>query len=162
MVNPIVRRHGVSQGAALKERRSILDYVAGSIDRLESDLGPRDRGKLSEYLDAIRDIERRIQKAEEQNAHSKLALPASDEDILELDDDDYIELEPAMAGGGGVAVEGDEDVSTVLVNRRHRTELDRLPGMEERMAAHADISDLIDRQPDDVAQLLRSWMSERR
>jgi flagellar biosynthesis/type III secretory pathway M-ring protein FliF/YscJ len=34
--------------------------------------------------------------------------------------------------------------------------------MEERMAAHADISDLIDRQPDDVAQLLRSWMSERR
>jgi flagellar biosynthesis/type III secretory pathway M-ring protein FliF/YscJ len=34
--------------------------------------------------------------------------------------------------------------------------------MEERNAAHADITDLIDRQPDDVAQLLRSWMAERR
>ena len=61
--------------SALKERRSILDYVAGSIDRLETDLGPRDRTKLSEYLDSIRDIERRIQKAEEQNAQSKLAVP---------------------------------------------------------------------------------------
>lgn len=94
-----------------------------------------------------------------------LALATGDrDDVLEVDfdEDDYVELEPAMAGGGGTTVEGDDDVSTVLVARRHRTELDRLPGMEERMAAHADISDLIDRQPDDVAQLLRSWMSERR
>ena len=92
-----------------------------------------------------------------------LALgPASDDDVLELDEDDWVELEPAVAGAGGVVIEGDDEPSTVLVNRRHRTELDRLPGMEERMAAHADIADLIDRQPDDVAQLLRSWMSERR
>ncbi len=91
----------------------------------------------------------------------QLALATGDDDVLELDDDDYVELEPAMAGAG-TYVEGEDDVSTVLVSRRHRTELDRLPGMEERMAAHADISDLIDRQPDDVAQLLRSWMSERR
>ena len=91
-----------------------------------------------------------------------LALGPGDDDVLELDDDDWVELEPAMAGGGGVVIEGDDEPSTVLVNRRHRTELDRLPGMEERMAAHADIADLIDRQPDDVAQLLRSWMSERR
>jgi hypothetical protein len=62
--------------AMLNEQRSILDYVAGSIDRLETKLGPRDRSKLSEYLDAIRDIERRIQKAEQQNAH--LALPVMD------------------------------------------------------------------------------------
>jgi hypothetical protein len=34
--------------SALRERRSILDYVAGSIDRLENDLGPRDRTKLSD------------------------------------------------------------------------------------------------------------------
>jgi Protein of unknown function (DUF1552) len=59
--------------AMLKEQRSILDYVAGSIDRLETKLGPSDRSKLSEYLEAIRDIERRIQKAEQQNAN--LALP---------------------------------------------------------------------------------------
>lgn len=59
--------------ADLKRQRSILDYVAGSIDRLQTSLGPRDRGKLSEYLEAIRDIERRIQKAERQNA--ELTLP---------------------------------------------------------------------------------------
>ncbi len=60
--------------ASLNEERSILDYVIGSIDRLETRLGPRDRSKLSDYLDAIRDIERRIQKAEQQNASTKLTL----------------------------------------------------------------------------------------
>ena len=58
--------------AGLMKQRSILDYVAGSIDRLQTELGPRDRSKLSEYLEAIRDIERRIQKAEQQSAESKL------------------------------------------------------------------------------------------
>jgi len=59
---------------SLNEQRSILDYISGDIDRLETGLGPRDRGKLSEYLEAIRDIERRIQKAEEQNATIKMPL----------------------------------------------------------------------------------------
>jgi hypothetical protein len=60
--------------ARLEEQRSILDYVSGSIDRLETKLGSRDRGKLSEYLEAIRDIERRIQKAEQQNAAMKIPV----------------------------------------------------------------------------------------
>ena len=60
--------------ARLEERRSILDYVAGSIDRLESRLGPGDRNKLSEYLEAIRDVERRIQNAERQNATLQLPV----------------------------------------------------------------------------------------
>ncbi len=60
--------------AALKEQRSILDYIAGDIDRLETGLGKSDRSKLTEYLDAIRDIERRIQKAEEQNASMKIPV----------------------------------------------------------------------------------------
>jgi len=59
---------------SLKEQRSILDYISGDIDRLETGLGARDRGKLSEYLDAVRDIERRIQKAEEQNAELQMPL----------------------------------------------------------------------------------------
>jgi hypothetical protein len=66
--------------ALLQQRRSILDYVAGSVDRLETKLGPADRHKLSEYLDAIRDIERRIQKAEQQNATVRIPVmerPAS-------------------------------------------------------------------------------------
>ena len=57
---------------ALKEQRSILDYVTGDLDRLESNLGAGDRGKLTQYLDAVRDIERRIQRAEEQNASMTL------------------------------------------------------------------------------------------
>jgi hypothetical protein len=60
--------------AALKEQSSILDYISGDIDRLETGLGARDRGKLSEYLEAVRDIERRIQKAEEQNAEVTMPL----------------------------------------------------------------------------------------
>lgn len=60
--------------ASVKKQRSILDYVAGSVDRLQTDLGARDRSKLSEYLDAIRDIERRLQKAEQQNAEMKLPV----------------------------------------------------------------------------------------
>jgi hypothetical protein len=59
----------------LQERRSLLDYAAGSIDRLQTKLGPGDRSKLSEYLEAIRDIERRIQRAEEANARPALQLP---------------------------------------------------------------------------------------
>src|SRR5262245_5085385 len=65
---------------AMQEQRSILDYVSGSIDRLQTKLGANDRNKLSEYLEAIRDVERRIQKAEQQNALFKLPVmerPAS-------------------------------------------------------------------------------------
>jgi hypothetical protein len=62
--------------ASLNEERSILDYVAGDVDRLAGGLGASDRDKLNEYLEAIRDIERRIQMAEEQNA--TVTLPVMD------------------------------------------------------------------------------------
>ncbi len=61
-----------SRAARMAQQRSLLDYVSGSIGRLQTKLGPRDRGKLSEYLDAIRDIERRIERAEQQNAELKV------------------------------------------------------------------------------------------
>jgi len=56
---------------ALKEQGSILDYVRDDVGRLAPGLGARDKNKLDQYLEAIRDIERRIQKAEEQNATVK-------------------------------------------------------------------------------------------
>jgi hypothetical protein len=65
---------------SLKERGSLLDFVKGSVDRLQTRLGNSDRRKLSEYMEAVRDVERRIQKAEEQNASMKLPVierPAS-------------------------------------------------------------------------------------
>ncbi len=56
-----------SRLARAQEDRSILDFVRDDVARLQPGLGQRDRGKLTEYLDAIRDIERRIRMAEEQN-----------------------------------------------------------------------------------------------
>jgi hypothetical protein len=57
----------------LQEDRSILDSVTEKVARLGRQLGPHDRAKLSGYLDAIRDIERQIQRAESQSARE---LPA--------------------------------------------------------------------------------------
>ena len=53
--------------ARLAEDRSVLDTAVQHVARLAASLGAGDRGKLSEYLDAVRDIERRIQVAEAQS-----------------------------------------------------------------------------------------------
>ena len=50
--------------AALRRRGSLLDFVKDDISRLGQTLGPADRAKVSHYLDSIRDVEQRIQKAE--------------------------------------------------------------------------------------------------
>ena len=50
--------------AALRRRASLLDFVKDDISRLERDLGPEDRAKVSQYLDSVRDVEKRVQKAE--------------------------------------------------------------------------------------------------
>ncbi len=62
----------------IQNDRSILDGVTQSVSRLLTGLGPSDRGKLTEWLDAIRDLERRIQIAEEQASKEvpKLDRPA--------------------------------------------------------------------------------------
>jgi hypothetical protein len=52
----------------LGKRRSILDSVSDAIGDLSRGLGGRDRARVGESLDAIRDIERRIQRAEQQDA----------------------------------------------------------------------------------------------
>ena len=48
----------------VQRQRSILDSVTEGVARLANGVGPSDRTKLAEYLDAIRDIERRIRVAE--------------------------------------------------------------------------------------------------
>ena len=47
--------------------RSILDFVLDDTQKLKGDLGRTDRRKLDEYLDAVREIELRIQKAEHES-----------------------------------------------------------------------------------------------
>src|SRR5437867_10641010 len=51
----------------IREERSVLDSLTKEVAQLQGALGPNDRHKLTEYLDSIRDVERRIQLAEEQN-----------------------------------------------------------------------------------------------
>jgi hypothetical protein len=50
----------------MKTDRSILDSVKNDVKDLENGLGPRDRVRLSDYLDNVREIEQRIQRAEKQ------------------------------------------------------------------------------------------------
>jgi Protein of unknown function (DUF1552) len=65
-----------------QEERSILDAINEDVRRLRGKLGGPDRGKIDQYLEAIRDVERRIQLAEKQQG--------SERDL------------PVLAGPGGV------------------------------------------------------------
>jgi hypothetical protein len=56
------------RAARRKADRSILDWITSEVADLTKNLGPMDRARLSDYLDDVREIERRIQKVEEHNA----------------------------------------------------------------------------------------------
>src|SRR3954462_10980302 len=58
--------------AALKKRASLLDSVTEETARLRSQLGPADRARVGQYLDTVREVERRIQKAESDAADNTL------------------------------------------------------------------------------------------
>jgi hypothetical protein len=62
--------------ARLRQHKSILDSVNDKLTRLRGELGPEDQGKINEYTESIRDVERRIQKAEEQQ---DLEIPTIDQ-----------------------------------------------------------------------------------
>ena len=54
--------------ARLREDHSLLDSVNERVSQLQRQLGAADNRKMSDYLASLRDVERRIQKAEEQSA----------------------------------------------------------------------------------------------
>lgn len=58
--------------AALRKRASLLDAFNHNISRLKRNLGPTDREKVDQYLDTIREVERRIQRAEADAANNPL------------------------------------------------------------------------------------------
>src|SRR5262249_1831714 len=58
--------------AALRRRASLLDFVKDDLARLGRELGPADRAKVSQYLESVRDVERRIQRAEKDVADHPL------------------------------------------------------------------------------------------
>src|SRR3954465_1306099 len=53
---------------SLKADRSILDWINGQVGQLKRNLGSSDRQRLNEYIDNVREIERRIQRVEARNA----------------------------------------------------------------------------------------------
>jgi len=57
---------------ALKKRASLLDVLTDELTRLENRIGPGDRQRVHQYLDAVRDVERRIQQAETAAADNHL------------------------------------------------------------------------------------------
>ena len=62
----------------MRRDKSILDFVGSEVGGLTKIIGPQDRVKLTEYLDSVRDIERRIQLAETQNTRE---LPVVDQPV---------------------------------------------------------------------------------
>lgn len=75
----------------LRKNASILDWVAHDIASIQGKLGPADRARVDEYLETIREVERRIARAEKQTADSPLpdldrpmGVPASYGDHVRL------------------------------------------------------------------------------
>ena len=58
--------------SALRRRASLLDSIREDITRLQQKLGPEDRTRVGQYLETVREVERRIQKAEAQTADAPL------------------------------------------------------------------------------------------
>ncbi|MGH8446817.1 MAG: DUF1552 domain-containing protein [Solimonas sp.] len=75
-----------SRQAQLARKASILDFVRDDATRLAGRLGSNDRRKMDEYLDSIRDLERRIATASSQNMAldtGGMARPAGIPDVFE-------------------------------------------------------------------------------
>jgi hypothetical protein len=62
--------------ARIKEDKSILDAITRDVASLQLQLGPSDREMMTQYLENVREIERRIQRAEQSQGDEDLTLPS--------------------------------------------------------------------------------------
>lgn len=69
--------------ADIRSAKSILDSVQEEAAKLGRTLGTTDRAKLTEYLDAVREVEQRITGTEKRASESETALPDRPIDIPE-------------------------------------------------------------------------------
>jgi hypothetical protein len=60
----------------MQRNKSVLDSIADDASALQRDLGARDRARLAEYLEYIREIERRIARTEAQNSNNVTTIDA--------------------------------------------------------------------------------------
>lgn len=89
--------------AALAQRASLLDSVAEDLSQLQRQLGHRDRSKVDDYLDSVREVERRIQLAERNSEEN----PIPDFDRPMGVPDDYGEHAKLMFDLQLLALQGD-------------------------------------------------------
>jgi hypothetical protein len=61
--------------ARIKEDRSLLDAITSEASSMQLQLGPQDRRTMADYLENVREIERRIQRAEQSQGDDGLLLP---------------------------------------------------------------------------------------
>src|SRR6185295_13347937 len=93
--NPrIVFERLFGEGGNLAERlsqmrtdRSILDAVLEDWNRLQQRIGPGDRTVVGDYLDSVRDVEQRIQRAEKRSSNAELPQVDMPKGIPEAFDD---------------------------------------------------------------------------
>jgi len=98
----------------IENQRSILDAVNEQIRRLQGGLGSTDRSRVAEYMDTVREIERRIQISEKQNSNTNLDVPKSPAGIP----DDYIEHTKLMFDLMAIAFQADiTRISTFMMAR---------------------------------------------
>jgi Protein of unknown function (DUF1552) len=78
------------RAARLKQDQSLLDSVNDRVNQLQKKLGKSDNRRVDDYLTSLREVERRIQKAEEQSANAlpDVAQPAGIPDVFE----EYVRL----------------------------------------------------------------------
>jgi len=78
------------RAARLQQDKSLLDSVNDRVSQLQRKLGTADNRKMDDYLAALRDVERRIQKAEEQSSrelpdvHQPAGIPDTFEEQVRL------------------------------------------------------------------------------
>jgi hypothetical protein len=78
------------RASRLQQDRSLLDSVSERVNQLQRQLGAADNRKMNDYLASLRDVERRIQKAEEQSSKElpEVAQPAG----IPADFDSHVRL----------------------------------------------------------------------
>jgi uncharacterized protein DUF1552 len=71
----------------LQEDRSLLDSITSAARKLQTKVSAQDRTRISDYLDNLREIERRIGQVEKRNTDQQLSVPQAPVDIPELYED---------------------------------------------------------------------------
>lgn len=127
-----------------KYEQSILDWVLSDAKSLQTNLDATDRRKLDEYMTAIREIEKRIQKAEHDN--SELVPTMEKPDAAPVDLRDHLRL---MYNLLLVAFQTDSTrVATLMVGREGSVRTYReieIPDSHHPMTHHKGSAELIEK-----------------